>query len=186
MTPIHPKLVHFPVALIITAFMFIVLAIFFTKKRELFIQLTFWNLAIGTLSSIIALITGLLEESKLVHNNAIHEIMETHKLLGIIVLAVATVLLIWLGLRIKKMKINEIYFFAVILFMLSSTLGYTAHLGGKMVYEEGAGVIPMEQIISSTENDHEHSPNEEHSDPNPVEKKTQVDDHDHEHSSHDH
>jgi hypothetical protein len=26
-------------------------------------------------------------------------------------------------------------------------LGYSSHLGGRMVYEEGAGVIPMKPII---------------------------------------
>ncbi|NOZ48098.1 MAG: DUF2231 domain-containing protein [Chlorobi bacterium] len=160
MTPLHPKLVHFPVALIIAALLFIVLAIFLKKKRELFIQLTFWNLALGALSAIVAVITGLIAENNLVHNNAIHTIMETHQLLGIIVLSITTLLLIWLGFRIKKMKINEVYLFAAGLLIVASIVGYTAHLGGKMVYEEGAGIIPMEKMISNQP--HEHAPGEEH------------------------
>ena len=61
------------------------------------------------------------------------------------------------------MQIKELIILTIFLIVASIMLAYTAHLGGKMVYEEGAGVIPMEKMINNQTHEHNHSDTSEHS-----------------------
>ncbi len=201
MIPLHPKIVHFPVALLITATVFGILALVFKSKRNIFKEVLIWNLALGVAGTIVAIISGLLEEKNLLHNDTIHSIMETHELLGFIFSGIFFALLIWMIVRKLKMKTPEFVSVVVLLIFSSVLLGYSAHLGGKMVYKEGAGVIPMESNISHEEHDHNHADeekdsNSEHAvndttntphDHSPQPKEDAEDtDHEHDHDSHDH
>ena len=149
MIPLHPKIIHFPIALLITALLFAILAIAFKKKRQLFKDLLFWNIILGTLGAITAVITGLIAQDKLVHNEAIHELLKTHETLGFIIASVFIILSVWLLIRRSKMDMKEFVLFTFWLAVVSGTLVYSADIGGKMVYELGAGVIPMEETIQS-------------------------------------
>lgn len=157
MIPLHPRIVHFPVAFLIGAAVFGILALIFKSKRNVFKEVLFWNLALGVVGAIVAIISGLREEESLVHNDTIHSIMETHELLGFIISGIFLALLIWIILRKSKMKNIEFKGIVVILVLSAGLLGYSAHLGGKMVYEQGAGVVPMEVVISHEEHTHIHS-----------------------------
>lgn len=193
MIPIHPRIVHFPVAFLIGAALFGILALIFKSKRNVFKEALFWNLALGVAGTVVAVITGLLEEESLVHNDTIHSILETHELLGFIFSGIFLAVLIWLILRKSKMKDIEFTGMVVVLILSTGLLGYSAHLGGKMVYEQGAGVIPMENIISKEEHNHSHDAESTHhhdeSENSQMnnEKENNTQDHDnHEHGSHDH
>jgi uncharacterized membrane protein len=156
MLPLHPKIVHFPVALLITSAFFGILALIFKKRRELFKEVLFWNLLLGVAGAILAIITGLSQEDTLVHNEAIHELMETHETLGFIFSGLFAVLLVWMIFRKSKMKTGELVGFVVILIVSAGLLTYSAHLGGKMVYGEGAGVVPMKPILEREGYHHHH------------------------------
>ncbi|RLD65640.1 MAG: hypothetical protein DRI98_14545 [Bacteroidetes bacterium] len=194
MIPIHPRIVHFPVALLIIAAVFGVLALVFSSKRRQFMELLIWNLAIGVAGAIIAIITGLQEEKNLAHNDAIHNILEIHELIGYVISVISLMLLIWMILRKSKMRLPEFASIVIILVLSSGLLGYGAHLGGKMVYAEGAGVIPMEKVISGEDHNHQHedgtadhhekeSGNDSLDNPNSGENNES---HEHDHSSHEH
>jgi uncharacterized membrane protein len=154
MIPIHPRIVHFPVALLITAAAFGILALIFKSKRNMFREILIWDLTLGVASTLIAIISGLIEEKTLAHNDAIHSIMNIHKLLGFILSGIFLVAWLWMIVRKSKMKTYEFTGVVVILVLTAGLLGYSAHLGGKMVYQEGAGVVPMETIISKEEHQH--------------------------------
>ncbi|MUP39401.1 DUF2231 domain-containing protein [Labilibaculum euxinus] len=162
MIPLHPRIVHFPIALLLAATAFAILAIIFKGKRDLFKELTIWNLTLGIIGAIFAIASGLSEEGSLVHNETIHSIMETHKLLGFIFFGIYILLLLWLVVRKSKMKNFEFTGIVVLLVLSSGILSYSAHLGGKMVYEHGAGVSPMEKILKSKDHNHDHNHNDEH------------------------
>jgi len=194
MIPIHPRIVHFPVALLIIAAIFGVLALVFSSKRRQFMELLIWNLAFGVIGALFALITGLQEEKTLAHNDAIHKILEIHELIGYVISGVSFILLIWMILRKSKMRLPEFVSIIIILVLTSGLLGYVAHLGGKMVYKEGAGVIPMEKVISGEDHNHQHedgtadhhekeSGNDSLDNPNSGENNES---HEHDHSSHEH
>ena len=55
--PIHPMIVHFPIGLTGAAFLFILLALW--RKKEFFEQAAFANIALATVSTFLAGITGL-------------------------------------------------------------------------------------------------------------------------------
>ena len=55
--PIHPMLVHFPIALTGAALFFILLALW--KNKEFFEQVAFANIALATVSTVVAGITGM-------------------------------------------------------------------------------------------------------------------------------
>jgi len=166
MIPLHPRIVHFPVALLILATLFGILALAVKSKRDLFKELCFWNLLFGVGGAVLAVVTGLIEEASLVHNEAIHELMETHESLGFIFSSIFLVGLIWMIIRKAKMKLPELRALVIILILASGLLTYSAHLGGTMVYREGAGVEPMKTILQQEDRHHHHGSGEadEHED----------------------
>jgi len=166
MIPLHPRIVHFPVALLILATFLGVLALVFKSKRDLFKELCFWNLLFGVAGAIVAVISGLIEEENLVHNEAIHELMETHELLGFIFSSTFLGGFIWMFARKSKMKLAEFRILVIMLVVAAGLLTYSAHLGGTMVYREGAGVEPMKSILQEEDHHHHHGSEEadEHED----------------------
>ena len=194
MIPLHPRIVHFPVALLITATVFGILALVFRNKRKKFMELLIWNLAFGVGGAFLAIISGLLEEKTLVHSDKIHEIMETHELLGFIFSGVLFIVLIWMILRKSKMRLPEFTSIVILLVLSSGLLGYGAHLGGRLVYEEGAGVLPMESVISGEDHNHQHEngTTDLHEKKNAIENLEHSnspegeDPHEHDHSTHEH
>jgi uncharacterized membrane protein len=181
MMPIHPRIVHFPVALLITATIFGILALMFTGKRRKFMELMTWNLSLGVVGALLAIISGLWEEKNLIHNDAIHEIMESHERIGFLMTGGFLLLYAWWIFRKSRMRLPEFSSLVFVLVLLTGFLGYGAHLGGRMVYEEGAGVIPMEHTISGKDHDHMHESIDNHT----LEKVDDVND-EHDHSTHDH
>ena len=71
--------------------------------------------------------------------------METHKTLGIMLTIIFIMLTVWFIFRKMQMKNIEFVIITLVMVFSSILLGYTSHIGGKMVYEEGAGIIPMEK-----------------------------------------
>jgi len=55
--PIHPMVVHFPISLTGAAFLFILLALW--RKKEFFEQAAYANIALATVSTLLAGITGM-------------------------------------------------------------------------------------------------------------------------------
>ncbi len=157
METLHPISVHFPIALILTATLISLLAVVIKSRRKDLLVVLYWVMIIGAFSTLISLFTGLYESGQVVHNNIIHEIMEIHELLGYVISAVFVVLTLWVFVRNKKLKARELYFVSALLVVTSAILVYSAYLGGQMVYEQGAGVKPMEKIIEQMHGGNGHS-----------------------------
>jgi len=158
MIELHPAIVHFPVALITIAAFFGAMSLF--TKKELFKEIAFWNLLLGVIGAIAAVLTGLIEEQNLAHNDEIHQVLVKHKFTGFGILILSFVLLTWIWVRKKRVGKGE--YFAWVLFLVIGTAAvfYQGILGGKMVFEQGAGVKPMEQYMeggSDSTNGHSHS-----------------------------
>ncbi len=164
METIHPIVVHFPIALLITATFVSLLAVLFKNKREELKTVLYWVLILGAISILIALASGLYEAGRVVHNEAIHKIMETHELLGFIISAAFVLITFWVIVRRRKMEIKELTLIAFLLLASSSVLVYSAYLGGQMVYEQGAGVKPMEKMMMEMHGGehHHHGEADEH------------------------
>lgn len=195
MIELHPAIVHFPIALLTVAAFFGLLSLF--TKKELFREIAFWNLLLGVIGSIAAVLTGFIGEQNLAHNDEIHQVLTKHKFTGLGILILSFALLTWIWVR--KNKFGKVEYITWVLFLVLGTAAvfYQGFLGGKMVFEQGAGVKPMEQYMghgdstkphshsNSTENqgqsnqahDHENA-NDAGSQNNEMQEKTQ-----HDHSS---
>jgi len=135
--PLHPKLVHFPIALFITALILDLLSRIF-RKENLHQAAVIVYLA-GVFFAPIVVWAGLWEQQRL---NLHHPVLEQHKLYAFITLwvSLASIPLLWF-LKKKFVRLFRIVFTSLLLLMavLVTTTGY---FGGRMVYEYGAGIIP--------------------------------------------
>ena len=140
MQNIHPLFVHFPIALLLTAWALTVLGL--ALRRENLHRVATWNLALGALGAVAAVVTGLrAEDGALPHNFEIHEIMETHERFGISVACGAVALLVWRALRRQAWPARraEQVGQTALLTLVVGLLTYGAYLGGRLAYEYGVG-----------------------------------------------
>lgn len=165
MIELHPAIVHFPIALLSIAALFAVISLF--VKKEFFKEAAFWNLLLGVIGSIAAVLTGLVEEQNLAHNEEVHKILLKHKFTGIIILILSFTLLTWVWVRKNKFGRKEYILWAVFLVLGTAMIFYQGTLGGRMVFEHGAGVKPMERYMgkegdSTKTQDHSNSSHDHH------------------------
>lgn len=156
--PLHPAIVHFPVSLFLLAGLFGFISLFI--KREFWKGLVLKSLIGGIIFSPIAVVTGMIEEQSLEHTEAVHEILQIHKYSGLTILFFFQILVVWYWLRRLLMGNKEYIFWVGCLLLGSALVLFQGYLGGKMVFEEGAGVKSMELPVESSKKNgdgHQHN-----------------------------
>lgn len=148
--PIHPSLIHFPIVLLVlTALGYWLTSL---KQWENHKKLVDY-LHIATIAFLaLGIFSGENAESQFPHTTDIQELLERHALLAWIVGWSAVVLYVWQMLRTKQWKTAEQYAYNILFTVLCAVLLFSAHIGGEMVYEKGAGVIPMKPILEQERN----------------------------------
>lgn len=137
MESFHPLVVHFPIALLLTALGIDLAAI--VSRRPALHRIALWNLGLGTLGAGAAVLSGLKAEGIAKHSFEIWRVMERHQQLGI---ATAILSLLVLGWRlVTRDQLTRSARLAMLAAMLAMgiTLSVGAHLGGRLVYEFGVG-----------------------------------------------
>ncbi|MDD4050400.1 MAG: DUF2231 domain-containing protein [candidate division Zixibacteria bacterium] len=134
---LHPKVVHFTVALLIMALLFEVLRL--VTRKDMFGETARWNMIFGGLAAIVTFVTGLLAESHVVIAGAAKEVFERHETFGYITMILAVVLLIW-HLAPGRLYRRFYSFYLIILAAVVVSLSMGAYNGGRLVYEFGVGV----------------------------------------------
>jgi uncharacterized membrane protein len=127
-------LVHFPIALVVFGFIAEVAALYF-KKEVCLSRLGFYLLIIGTLSALVAWLTGNLFTSEMAGTAG--EIKETHELFALITLGT---LLVTSALRIvlqsKSTESKGLRWIALLTYGLAAiSVSITGFYGGTLVYE---------------------------------------------------
>lgn len=142
--PFHPLTVHLPIGLAVA--LLIVLAVMQVKetgKEARQGALLLFGIYVGSL--ILATLTGRSAETDITYTEAIGELLDIHEILAYVAIWANGLLLVWMYLRVFRWKKGEFVAFLLAFLFVSGSLFYSAHLGGKMVYEEGAGVsLPVE------------------------------------------
>jgi len=161
---LHPILVHFPIALILTGAFARLILLFSTKKTwKNYIRFIYlWSLSLGFLGMIASILTG--QEAEYVVNKIICDPTITHDhedFAQLTLIATSMTLLIaWIqtfllnkinnlsqtAQKFSQVKLRNIY---TLLLWLETTgliisvglLTYTSHLGGTLVYEQGAAYL---------------------------------------------
>jgi len=138
MHPIHPMVVHFPIALLITSVVFDFLATRWRHKS--FQDAGFYTLVAGLLGAAVAVLTGAMAEEVVEDKGIPESVLEIHEALGyaaflfFIGLLALRLLMRWKLIR----EIPALYLaMGVAGIMILSAAGY---FGGSLVYDFGAGV----------------------------------------------
>ena len=137
MESIHPMVVHFPIALLLTALFVDGLALIL--KRPTLHRVALWNLSLGTLGAGVAVLTGLQAEDVAKHSFEIWQIMQLHKRLGITTLILGMMVTSWRWSKRDQLSQRARLLTVVGMLVMASTISLGAYLGGRMVYEFGVG-----------------------------------------------
>lgn len=139
MESVHPLVVHFPIALLMTAIFLDGLALLF--KRPGLHRVALWNLGLGVLGAAVAVLTGLQAAKIAKHSFEIHQIMELHRKLGIATLVVGSIVVSWRLFKRDRLTTRARLLALFLMLGMAGTLSFGAHLGGRLVYEFGVGGI---------------------------------------------
>ena len=137
MESVHPLMVHFPIALLLTALLLDVLAL--VLKRPGLHRVALWNLSLGTMGAAVAVRTGLWAAEIAKHTFEIHQVMELHRKLGVATLSLGVLVVAWRLWKRDQLGIRARAVTLMLMLFIAGTLGYGAHLGGRLVYEFGVG-----------------------------------------------
>ena len=140
--PLHPAVVHFPIALITAALIFHTLHV--CKPEWINRSIGLWLLGLSTIFSIVAVLSGQKEIQKAGESGYPTEtliLIERHQTIGNIVVWGSILLFIgWLFLYLKNQVNNQVnhlaFAFLLLLFIIVIISGYT---GGHLVFIHGVG-----------------------------------------------
>ncbi|MBN2616648.1 MAG: DUF2231 domain-containing protein [Bacteroidales bacterium] len=137
---LHPMIVHFPIALLLTGLLFDIIGLF--AKKAFFSKAGFYLLILGTLGVAVAYLTGHFAGSGITEQGALKQALETHQ--------AAAELTVWLvSITAAFRMVIEIFkkykgvfkALAFVLFLASAlAIARTGYYGGELVYKHAAGV----------------------------------------------
>lgn len=137
MESLHPLLVHFPIALLLTAVTIDLAAL--ALKHPAWHRVALWNLTLGTLGAGAAVLSGLQAEDVGRHSFEIWQVLALHKRLGFVTLILGAMVVGW-RLAVRDRLAGRTRLLAVLLGVaLAASLSWGAYLGGRLVYEFGVG-----------------------------------------------
>ena len=144
--PLHPILVHFPIALLITSVLFDAAGVI--VKREALREGALWLLALGLVAGVAAGVAGLVAKEAAGKAGIAESLIERHETLAFVTLAIFGTLLGYrLFLRNQLVRVTlAVYLIGALVGI--GTLSATGYFGGHLVYEHGAGVKAMKSAPS--------------------------------------
>ena len=129
----HPMLVHFPIALVVFGFIADLASLLF-KKEACLSKFGFYLLILGTISAIVAGLTGIFFTSEM--SDSAGTIKDTHELFAYITmgsLVAASILRVFL--KIKNKENSDLKWLAFALYGVASiAVSITGFYGGTLVY----------------------------------------------------
>jgi uncharacterized membrane protein len=137
----HPMIVHFPLALTLTAAA-LLLAARLMRRPEAAAVLAIvgtWNLCLGAVAALITLGTGLGAVLDLEVSAAARESISTHAKWAIFTTLTLVLLAVWRGAGTEQ-RSRPTWLFIIVLSAASCALIATGYRGGQNVYRFGVGV----------------------------------------------
>ena len=137
---IHPSLVHFPIALLPAAIGADLLARLTGSQRLADAGRVLMPIAAA--SAVVSAVFGLIAQEEVVAEGKAGDLLATHRTMNLSLTTVGTAMAVY---RWGRTEVPGAGYLAVGLAGLGA-LGYSAYLGGKMVYEHGVGVKPADGL----------------------------------------
>ncbi len=155
---LHPTFVHFPLALLPITLLFYAVGIVWRKPA--FLTAGRVCAYLSTLSVVTVVITGLIAQNSIPHNDRIHHMMDTHRITGLIVLGLVVALSVW-SFWVRDQQPRWPWAFLLVTAIACYFALQNGDIGSRMVYVEGAAVKPAVSVITR-EGEHHHHGEEEH------------------------
>jgi uncharacterized membrane protein len=152
---LHALLNDFPIALLVTAVFFDLLAL--ATRRVVLRQVGFSLLLVGALAAVVAVLSGLQAEDHIEHGEAVHQVMGTHERFALISLSVFGVLALWRLFRERRMGVLERRVTVIASLAGVGVLFATGLYGGRLVFEHAAGIpskVLEEELHERSEGHH--------------------------------
>lgn len=132
---IHPLVVHFPIALIVTGFFLDVMSLFFNKKEPCLSRAGLYLMILGTLAAFAAYFSGEFFTDD--YKDRAGELKEIHEIFAkttMFVMLAGSALRVWLIIRKKE---NSSWKWVVFILFLAGVIfvGVTGFYGGTLVYD---------------------------------------------------
>lgn len=134
---LHPLIVHFPIALLVTGVGLDFLGLIL--RRPSLQRVALWNLALGTCGAAAAVATGLEAEEVAKHSFEIWKIMQLHKRLGITTLILGIMLTAGRLAKRDNLSPRLRWVSLVVMLAMAASVSIGGYLGGRLVYEFGVG-----------------------------------------------
>jgi len=150
--PLHPMIVHFPIALLITSVLFDAASHIF--KRESLRDGALWLLVLGLLGGIAASIAGDFAEEAAEKAGIAESLIETHESLAFVTMAIFGLLFLWRLILRNQFTGQLLAIYLLVATIGVGTLSATGYYGGDLVYEHGAGVNVVSQGASTVASNH--------------------------------
>lgn len=133
----HPIFIHFPIALWPTAVLFLTIGIL--RDQSSVWRAGTWVLHLGTLSAIIAIITGYIAADQLGHDSPGHGLVHTHR--NIMITATISSTLVSAATFLTRKSLTRTIQWGLLMFTGVATLAAMAGAdrGGEMVYRYSVG-----------------------------------------------
>ena len=148
--PIHPMLVHFPIALLFASVFFDLIS--FQTGREEFKKGGFWLLVLGWIAGLAATLSGTLSEDVVEKAGVPKGAIERHEFFAMATMALfAGLMLVRVWVRNRWSFRDRLFYMGMALIGLS-LLATAGFLGGDLVYRYGAGVQPDAPVMISPPN----------------------------------
>jgi uncharacterized membrane protein len=137
----HPMAVHFPLALVVTATLFLLAARLLRSESYAATLATVgtWNLCLGAVAALFALATGLAAMIDLHVGVAARQAISLHVKWAIFTTLALVLLAVWRGAG-SAQESRPSWIFMVLLLAATAALTVTGYRGGENVYRYGVGV----------------------------------------------
>ncbi len=143
----HPMVVHFPIVLLLGAAVLRLFSCFISgDNRSFLLKASRLSLWVGAVTAWLAVYTGSLADAIIVRDLCDPTVLEDHEnaayTIGVLFTAAAFIDLASLKLLREKVSLQKISEWIIIFLLLigSGYVGYTAHLGASLVYQQAAAV----------------------------------------------
>jgi uncharacterized membrane protein len=137
----HPLVVHFPIALTLSAGVALIAARVTRRESlaETLATVGTWNLCAGAVAALFALATGLAGVLDLQVGAAAHDAIATHVKWAMFTSMALVLVSVWRGAG-SAPKSRPSWLFVIVLSAVCVALSLTGYFGGENVYRHGVGV----------------------------------------------
>ncbi len=139
--PFHPRIVHFPIALVLSGVVLLALGGF--RREQRWREAGQISLMLGWLGALAAALTGLIDQSRAPQTQAVVDTINLHITTSVaLIVALGLVLYLPLTWRKRPPQATQRALYAVLIVSAVALVLTTAYLGGRLVFTLGVGVAP--------------------------------------------